>query len=307
MLIVYGPTGVGKTDFALKVAQHIKSEIINMDIGQFYTPLSIGTAKPNWRSQSVRHHFFDILDKPQNYTVVHYRNACLELVKNICKQGKLPILVGGSGFYLKSLFFPPYNQVLNDSSRFVPDNQSWHDLYAIDPARALKIEKNDSYRINRALTIWHNHGIKPSEYMPVNRIPGNFHVVFLSRPRQNLYDRINRRIITMLDNGWLEEVEPFLGTDWEQFIQEKKIIGYNELLDHLNNRVDLVRAISIIQKRTRRYAKRQYTFWRMLAKILAQNVMNQHKMSKIESIDLTLMDVDLYIKKLQRRFAHIIK
>lgn len=104
-IIIYGATGTGKTDFALEIARRTPAEIINMDIGSFYAPLTIGTAKPNWRNEAVVHHLFDIIDEPCNYTVVAYRQACLELVRDIVSRNKLPIIVGGSGFYLKSLFF----------------------------------------------------------------------------------------------------------------------------------------------------------------------------------------------------------
>src|SRR3990172_4748508 len=103
MLIIYGPTGVGKTDMALAIAERMPSEIVNMDVGQFYTPLSIGTAKPAWRSSPVPHHLFDILDTPKNITVVEYRTLLLKKINEIRDRGNLPIVVGGSGFYLYSL------------------------------------------------------------------------------------------------------------------------------------------------------------------------------------------------------------
>src|SRR5579863_9779399 len=108
MLIVYGPTGVGKTDVALAIAQHIPAEIINMDMGQFYTPLSIGTAKPDWKNSPIPHHLFDIIDTPINYTVAEYRTMLYKTVQEVIGRGNLPILVGGSGFYLHSLLFPPH-------------------------------------------------------------------------------------------------------------------------------------------------------------------------------------------------------
>src|SRR5271156_1977599 len=103
MLIVYGPTGVGKTDLALAIAKRIPAEIINMDVGQFYTPLSIGTAKPDWKQSPIPHHLFDIINNPINYTVNDYRTVLYTTVKEILARGNLPILVGGSGFYLHSL------------------------------------------------------------------------------------------------------------------------------------------------------------------------------------------------------------
>ena len=104
-LIIYGPTGVGKTDLALDLAQHIPIEIINMDMGQFYTPLSIGTAKPDWKNSPVPHHLFDIINEPRNFTVSEYRILFYKKVGEIIERGNLPVVVGGSGFYLHSLLF----------------------------------------------------------------------------------------------------------------------------------------------------------------------------------------------------------
>src|SRR5204862_4915580 len=105
IVIIYGPTGVGKTDVALTLAHHFPSEIINMDVGQFYVPLSIGTAKPDWKKESTPHHLFDIIDSQSNYTVTEYRNKVQTTIKDIINRGNLPILVGGSGFYLHTLLF----------------------------------------------------------------------------------------------------------------------------------------------------------------------------------------------------------
>src|SRR5579859_8042174 len=106
-LVITGPTGVGKTDFALDLAQHIPSEIINADMGQCYKPLTIGTSKPDWKSQATPHHIFDVLDEPAHFSVTDYREKVLDLIHGIWSRNKLPIIVGGSGFYIKSLFFPP--------------------------------------------------------------------------------------------------------------------------------------------------------------------------------------------------------
>lgn len=113
MIIISGPTAAGKSDFALELAEKIPSEIINMDMGQMYAALSIGTAKPDWQSSSIVHHLFDSIDSPRNYTVVEYRKNVLEILEGIWAKKKLPIVVGGSGFYLKSLFFPPINMLQN--------------------------------------------------------------------------------------------------------------------------------------------------------------------------------------------------
>jgi len=298
-ITIFGPTAVGKTDFALKLAEHIPAEIINMDVGQFYTPLSIGTAKPDWRSYTTPHHFFDILNEPTDLTVVEYRKRILDLFKKIWAKGKVPIIVGGSGFYLKSLFFPPYSDELKNTNDTYSDSDNlWDLLYSIDPLRAQQIAKDDEYRIKRALDIWFATGKKPSDYVPQFKPLGQALFINLTRDRVQLYDRINKRVTIMLEEGWLDEVKRLHGTQWDNFLRRKKIIGYDELLEYLSGeqtKTVLNSTIEAIQKRTRNYAKRQLTFARMLERDLKKY---GYPDINTLSLDLTLDDLDLYIKQL---------
>ncbi len=314
MLIIFGPTAVGKTDIALRIAHQVQGEIINMDVGQFYKPLTIGTAKPDWQSISIPHHLFDIVDKPEHISVAQYREMLLPLLKEIWSRGKLPILVGGSGFYLKSIFFPPAALTIQSSYEHENKNvqELWQELCNVDPERALNIGNKDLYRIKRALAIWYGTGKKPSEYMPVYDPPSPFTLLCLTRDRTQLYERINTRVIEMLHAGWIEETKKLQGTAWESFLKTKKIIGYDDILVYLQSQQspqDLQQLIHVICKRTRNYAKRQLTFWKMLQKELTTS-MNKAPVanslfSTIESVDLTLSDVDLYIKQLLNNVAHL--
>ncbi len=315
MLIISGPTAVGKTDFAYQIAQHIPAEIINMDVGQFYTPLSVGTAKPDWQSSAIPHHLFDILNTPSIFSVVKYRVLLLDRLHAIWKRGNVPILVGGSGFYLKSILFPPRaeSDSPNDNTQSMPKTPLWEELNSIDPDRAAHINKNDTYRIKRALDIWHSTGKRPSLYVPEYTIPAPFLVLFLTRDRKDLYKRINERVIQMVKQEWFAEVERLYGTAWEPFIKKKKIIGYNEIIDYLagdTSEQALRQTISTIQKRTRNYAKRQETFWRMLERLICS--MHEDIGSKdtqaaavTESINLTSNDHHLYIKQLINRLDYL--
>lgn len=302
MIIICGPTGVGKSDFAELLAQHISGEIVNMDLGQFYTPLSIGTAKPNWRNARIPHHLFDILDTPKNFTVVEYRERLLETCNELWKRKVTPVVVGGSMFYLKSLFFPPIGESVESATDAT--NSTWEELNAIDPDRAAALHENDTYRINRAMEIWRTKGIKPSLYQPNLEMPCNVIILYLTRNRDELYARINERVIMMMQAGWLDEVKPLCNTAWEPFLHEKKLIGYNELLAYLNPATidrDLDNTIRVIQQRCRHYAKRQETFWRGLQKSLHSAYEALHKPDyalRTQTVNLTLLDVNLYIKQL---------
>lgn len=301
MIIVYGPTGVGKTAFVDELTQTIPAEIINLDMGQLYTPLTIGTAKPDWQSASIPHHLFDVIDKPKQCTVVAYRALVEKTMREVWRKNNIPILVGGSAFYLKSLFFPP---ISSDVKEFEIDDADdlWEQLHTIDPDRAQKIPKQDTYRIKRALALYKSTGKKPSEFMPVYDPPAQYLLLCLTRDRSQLYQRIDERVVQMMDAGWLDEVKQFLGTEWEPFILEKKIIGYDDLIIYLQKKnKPFDELVAAIQKRTRNYAKRQMTFWRMLKRQLEDATAGLFpNQNRIEEVNLTCTDLHLYIKQLQK-------
>jgi tRNA dimethylallyltransferase len=309
MILLYGPTGVGKSDLALFLAENLPTEIINMDVGQFYTPITIGTAKPAWRSSAIPHHMFDILNTPTNYTIVQYRTAFIQLIAEIRSRGNIPLVVGGSGFYLKSLLFPPVHEYSGVTPQVIYDTATmplWEQLHAIDPERAATLQPHDTYRIIRALDIWHVTQIKPSLYKPgYSNTLGSYHLVWVTRDRQELYERINARVCAMFAQGWIDEVR-VLGPEWITFILQKKIIGYNEIVAYMhglsadsNEYLDLV---SSIQQRTRHYARRQAIFWRMLERTLHAAWLDApHSTMPITTINMSSRECDKDIKKLLDR------
>jgi tRNA dimethylallyltransferase len=293
-LALYGPTAVGKTDLSDQLAAELPIEIINMDVGQLYTPLTIGTAKPDWQKATVPHHMFDILDEPRDYTVTEYRAAVVPLLEGVWARGRIPVFVGGSGFYLKSLLFPPEElEVVNKTT----SEGNWHTLHAIDPVRAAAIHPNDTYRIQRALSIWQQTGTIPSDHKPCYSPIAPGIILDLGRNRTELYNRINIRTHEMITQGWIDETKDLLETPWQSFLYKKKLIGYTDIMNYLIGDVPLNDTIEVIQQKTRNYAKRQMTFSRMLKREInkADNAVNP---LEIASIDLTLSESGLYIKKL---------
>jgi len=328
-IIIMGATGVGKTDFAETLAREIGGEIINCDVGQFYTPLTIGTAKPDWKSSDIPQHMFDILDTPENYSVTAYRARVEQLIKEITARGKLPIIVGGSGFYVNGLFFPPQDNsvlpnlrdsALEDGVQGEKREISWEELLRIDPERAQKIHPHDSYRIERALQLWRTTGVLPSEQKPVFKpVTDNALLVHIARDREELYARINARTIDMIlgsaaaeegyydfdpssysTSGWVGEVRR-LPADWRDFLLKKGIIGYPEIIHFLQlAQPHVPQLIAAIQKSTRNYAKRQITFWRMLSHKLQAHGLE----GRIMECNLTLSPIDLYIRQLKEVVSH---
>ena len=308
IIVIYGPTGVGKTDLALKLGSHLPVEIINMDVGQLYTPLSIGTAKPDWRSSPIAHHLFDVISAPINITAVRYRALVEEKIKAIQARGNIPLLVGGSGFYLKSLLFPPSEQStsigIDEKYSTITDSVAlWNELHAVDQLRAQAIHPHDSYRIKRALTIWEKTGRLPSEQKPIYDPVAPLFIVHLTREREQLYQRINERVHAMIDQGWVDEVAQLKDTPWEPFLLTKKLIGYDDILDYLAGKRTPERwtqTVDAIQKKSRHYAKRQETMWRGIIKHLEQ----VEKARILDEVNLTFIDLELYIKQLLKRIKY---
>ncbi len=299
MIIITGPTATGKKECALELARLLDGEIFNDDVGQFYVPFSIGTAKPNWHSETIPHHLFDIIDNPKDFDVLKFYETVKELVKNIRQKGKTPIVVGGSVFYIKSLFFPPKAPGIDTGD--LGDKGSWDDLYAIDPERAASVNPTDTYRIKRALAIWQKTGIKPSIFAPtLDTSWGNVHIIAINREISDLNTRIELRTHAMIQQGWIDETRRLLDTVWEEFIARKKLIGYNEIIAYLKkqscNGNDLVEEIAL---RTRQYAKRQRTFLRMIARCLSGN-----PTITVHEWNLTSQEPSIYIKQLSNTLMH---
>ncbi len=308
-IIVSGPTGVGKSDFAEKLAQSVslKTAIVNIDVGQFYKPLSIGTAKPDLSDAQYgsRYYLFDIIDQPKDLTASEFREILLKLLNDLWANNILPIIVGGSSFYVKSIFYPPISILNNSSDGLDFSNISTQDLYnrlkEIDEVRAQEIHSNDRYRIERALYLWNTTSIKPSNLKPKFDCPGECLFYYITRDREELYSIINQRTYKMFDLGWLEEVKK-LDNNWKKFLLKKKLIGYPEIIKYLDNNLfdnhDFDNLIQDISQKTRAYAKRQLIFWRSLKPDLALSNVSKDFIKDIKEINLTLLNLDLYINQL---------
>ena len=256
------------------MADAVNGEIINGDSAQIYAPFMVGTAKPDYVNHHISHHLFDRLSTPDDYNVLTYRSEVVSLVDQLTAAGKCPIIVGGSLFYFKTLFYPvvetiPESEDAQQKLRLIPQESRWSVLQKIDPERAEAINPNDGYRIDRALILYFSVNRKPSEMKPQLDVPFSTTILFLNPDRQLLYSRINERTIEMVtEEGWIEECERILlEPAWEAFARKKNFIGYAQLFDWIRlgkKEAELPRVIRSIQKETRHYAKRQATFWRSL-------------------------------------------
>ncbi len=301
VILISGPTASGKSDFALKLAYKMGGEIINADIGSMYTPLTIGTAKPAWKEEQIAHHMFDVLDQPINFTVMQFRHKLKILIEEIWSRGHTPIIVGGSAFYIKACFYEQYDianteQIVKDLENLLSKHQTnsnvlWQELNQLDSARAEKIHIHDTYRIVRALAICKATGSKASSFKPLFKPLAPFKFFICMSDRQNLYERINQRVVKMIDQGWIDEVKNLQGTDWQKFLMIKKMIGYDDLLGYLENSnyLNLQDTINVIQQKTRNYAKRQIIFLNKLKNDIQSALIGSKYDGTLEDIDLTML------------------
>ncbi len=252
-------------------------------MGQFYSPLSVGTAKPDWKQDPFPSHLFDIMDCPEDVSVVQFQNLARKAFEQCDKQGHVPIVVGGAFFYIKSLFFPlqdfDHVESLPKHKRHFSQDlstpQLWDKLELIDPARALQLHPNDRYRIARALDIWKKTGKKPSECAPRYAPRFDALVVVLLPEKEILEQRIRLRVVQMIkDQGWIQEAKSLIGTQWEDFVVKKELIGYKELFEWIKRgelASELEAVICAIQTSTLQYAKRQKTFLKGFIRLLTQH------------------------------------
>lgn len=315
-IVISGSTGTGKTDAALKLSEKLPIEIINADIGSFYTDMTIGTAKPDWKSEKTPHHFFDVIDGCYSWTAPQFRSRLEILLQEIWQRGNIPVIVGGSAFYIESFFFmtdtiPNADPSLIEELEKLSLDELWQKLSTVDSKRAEKIGRNDAYRLVRALAIWHTTGEKPSDFTRIYKPLSPFIFVTIQRNRQELYEKINKRTHSMIEQGWVEEVAQLVQDPaWKHFIMKKKMIGYDVLVDFLQSsktNQDLNNSVTVIQKKTRNYAKRQITFLKKLQRVISHHLNEDNSGCDVIEWNLTLCDLSLYIKQLSERIFKLLE
>jgi tRNA dimethylallyltransferase len=275
VLVILGPTGVGKTQVSLKLADILQGEIISFDSRQIYQFMDIGTAKPTKEERErIPHHLIDVVPPDRKFSAADYGKRAREIITRIIQRGKQPIAVGGSGLYLKALlrgFFPgpPANQDIRERLKREAQASGEFSLFErlrkVDRRASERIHPHDLVRIIRALEVYELTGKPISECQqkgPYESFPTDFVKIGLLLDRKVLYDRINQRVEEMMAQGLLEEVKS-LKEKWD--VSESKVfktVGYREILLHLNGDLDLSEAIEKIKLNTRHYAKRQMTWFR---------------------------------------------
>jgi tRNA dimethylallyltransferase len=275
LIIIAGPTGVGKTDVAITLAEPLGAEIISADAMQVYRHMDIGTAKPSQEQQArVRHHLIDVVDPDEPFSAALYKTMAEAAVEELYQKGCPIFVVGGTGLYIKSLtrgLFPSpgesgdVRQKLRKEAETLGLETMYRRLQAVDPAAADRIHPNDTYRIIRALEVHQVSGEPISKHQKVHGFRDVRYrtlAIGLTLDREILYDRINRRVDLMLASGLLEEVRWLLDQGYASTLKPMRSIGYRHMGDYVEGRVTWEETVRLFKRDTRRYAKRQFTWFK---------------------------------------------
>ncbi len=272
VIVITGPTGVGKTKFSIELAKKLNTEIINGDAYQIYKYMNIGTAKPtNEEKQGIKHHLMDFLDPLASFSICDYQKLVREKIEEFHNNNMIPIITGGSGLYIDSVL---YDYRFTEAARNIEDekkydnlsNEELHDILKfLNKESADKIHPNNRKRVLRAIELVESGIDKEDRNQKHNKIY-DFLLIFLNDEREVLYERINKRVDEMINTGLLEEVKSLYPDKLSN--QAAKAIGYQEIFDYLDDKISLDEAINLIKQHSRNYAKRQMTWYRNRENVL---------------------------------------
>lgn len=290
---IVGPTAVGKTSTGIELARRLGGEIISIDSRQVFRGMDIGTAKPTLRQlKEIPHHLVDILNPDEQISAGAYRELALQVVAEIQSRGKLPIFVGGSGMYVKAVTQGLFRESVTDDAvrkrikRELAEKGAaalYNRLVDVDPDLAVKTHINDIKRITRALEIYEITGKPPSEHYRNQKTEAPFpHKVFvLSLERENLYRRINERVDMMIADGLVEEVQTLIDSGLRKDLDNLLTLGYQEVVIYLDGQCSYDEMVENIKRNTRRYAKRQLTWFRNQLEAIWIDVLPEQNISDI--------------------------
>ncbi len=282
VIVICGPTASGKTALSIELAKRINGEVVSADSMQIYDEMSIGTAKPDEEEmQGIKHYLIGNVSPTTRYSVSDYKSDAMNAIEEIINKNKMPIVVGGTGLYVNSLIYGiDYPEVKTDLEyreelEKIAKKDGLKHLYEkamqIDSEAAKNISENDKKRIIRILEIYKETG-KTKTQLEIesrkNGVPYDYRVFAINMPREILYDRINRRVDIMIERGLIDEVKQLYEKYGEELRTAVQGIGYKEVIDYLNGVYSKEEMVEKIKIETRRYAKRQLTWFRKIQDII---------------------------------------
>jgi tRNA dimethylallyltransferase len=275
VVVIAGPTASGKSGLAVELSLLLQGEIVNADSMQVYRYMDVGTAKPSpWERRKVPHHLLDVVDPDEEFNAATYRSLAVPVIRDLLSRGKVCFVTGGTGLYIKTLLggllrCPPADQVLRQELRHQAEAQGLETMYRrleeLDPVSAKKIHSHDKVRVLRALeiieltkkplsTLVEGHGFQDSPFQALK--------ICLQIDRKELYHRINERSLLMVERGLVEETRDLLARGYSPDLKPMKSLGYRHAVRYLEGRYDRDEMVRQLQLDTRRYAKRQLTWFR---------------------------------------------
>lgn len=286
IIVITGPTGVGKTKMSIELAKRVDAEIINADSMQVYKDLNIGTAKiTEEEKEGIPHHLFDVVEPTNMYTVYDYQKDARDIINDVLSRGKKVIIVGGTGLYIKALLYD-YKFIKEDKTYDFSKMSNEEILDKINSYNLdINLHINNRKRLERVLTKLYNNNMQTEK---TDTTLYDFVAIGLTTTRDNLYKIIDNRVDKMIEDGLIDEVEKL----YKKNIHSKAIntgIGYKELYKYFDKEISLDEAISLIKKNSRHYAKRQYTFFNNQMNIKWFN-------TNYNDFSLTVEEVYNYIK-----------
>lgn len=279
VLVICGPTASGKTGLAIDCAKLLNTEIISADSQLVYKGLNVGTAKPTIEEMNgIMHHMIDVVEPTQSFSVSDYENMASPVLKELLNRNKVPVICGGTGFYINSLLFNySYGNTAGNAEirkkyeKFVQEHGKealYKKLKETDEDTAVKLHVNDVKRVIRALEIYELSGVKKSELKDEIKPEYKYTAVAVDYPREELYKRIDKRVDEMFSAGLIDEVKSLLIQGIDERYQCMQAIGYKEIVFGLNNNSLNSTMRDVIKQNTRRYAKRQITFFKKLPNVI---------------------------------------
>ncbi len=275
VIVICGPTASGKTALSIELAKKINGEIISSDSMQIYKDMDIGTAKPTKQEmQEIKHYLLNFVEPDQRYSVAQFKKDAEKAIEEILAKNKVPIIVGGTGLYVDSLIYgieyqeieldKKYREELEEKAQKEGLETLYEQAQKIDPQAMEKISANDKKRILRILEIYHSTGKTKTQQeieSRKNEVKYDYKVFALNMEREKLYERINKRVDIMIEQGLIQEVEN-LCSKYTEFPTAMQGLGYKEVVEYLQGKISEQEMIEKIKMETRRYAKRQLTWFR---------------------------------------------
>ena len=275
VVVICGPTASGKTALSIELAKKINGEIISSDSMQIYEDMDIGTAKPTKEEmQGIKHYLLDFVEPNKRYSVADFKKDAEKSIEEILEKGKVPIIVGGTGLYVDSLIYgieyqdikfdEQYRKELENRVKIEGLEKLYNEAKKIDPQAMEKISLNDQKRILRVLEIYKATGKNKTEQEAESRkneVKYDYKVFAINMDREKLYERINKRVDIMIEQGLIQEVEKLL-EKYDEFPTAMQGLGYKEVVEYLQGKISKEEMIDKIKMETRRYAKRQITWFK---------------------------------------------